>query len=280
MKKSYTTFIPKKRILGDTDKEELKFAVQKARETEVLAEGDKKDDLRLKLADLLVHNCVRSDGCSHVYVQDVKFAEWLSGCAKTLSGDHILLLQETVHKHGFVYHFPCGGGWDSFTFMALNSGKDASEGKATNAILQMSRTALAERGSGIVMNLSLIKNYSDAPDLNTMPHVKKHLQFALGLATYVTCFPETVKAGVPEDLKHPSQHQAKQILTVGVSEKISLGGTHASPVSHFRTGHFRVLKSERFTNKRFEVIFVHETFVKGKAVTVLSPEEEAVQQNV
>jgi len=51
------------------------------------------------------------------------------------------------------------------------------------------------------------------------------------------------------------------------------GGPHASPEGHFRRGHFRVLKSERFVNKRWQSVFVRQTFVGGEAKTVLSPEQ-------
>jgi hypothetical protein len=90
---------------------------------------------------------------------------------------------------------------------------------------------------------------------------------------YIGCFPETLIDGLPVDLKHPSHHHHKDVFTLGISPKVRLGGTHDSPTPHFRIGHFRVLRSERFTHKRFQTVFVHETFVRGKASTVLSPEE-------
>lgn len=39
------------------------------------------------------------------------------------------------------------------------------------------------------------------------------------------------------------------------------GGTHASPIPHLRRGHTRVLKAEKFKNKRWAVIHVHPTWV-------------------
>lgn len=93
-----------------------------------------------------------------------------------------------------------------------------------------------------------------------------------GLAMYWSCFPETVKDGVPEDLKHTAYHNNPVNKTVSVSPEI-FHGDHASPTAHFRKGHFRCLRSEKFKNKRFQVVFVHETFVNGKAKTVLAPEE-------
>ena len=45
------------------------------------------------------------------------------------------------------------------------------------------------------------------------------------------------------------------------------------PCPHYRVGHFRYLSSERFRVKRGMTVFVHGAFVKGKAKTVLSPED-------
>jgi hypothetical protein len=88
-------------------------------------------------------------------------------------------------------------------------------------------------------------------------------KLAAGLAMYISCFPETVKAGVPDDLKHPSHHKHKDILTVSLTERVVVG--HGSPSAHPGAGHPRLLESERFTKKRFQVVFAKATFVKGKA---------------
>ena len=100
-----------------------------------------------------------------------------------------------------------------------------------------------------------------------------NLRLFLGVCLYISAFPETIINGLPSDLKHPSHHHHKDAFTIGISDKVKLGGTHDSPTPHFRVGHFRVLQSEKFTNKRFQTVFVHETFVRGVAKTVLSPEQ-------
>lgn len=42
---------------------------------------------------------------------------------------------------------------------------------------------------------------------------------------------------------------------------VSGGGEHASPVPHLRRGHTKVLKAERYKNKRWAVIHIHPTWV-------------------
>ena len=94
---------------------------------------------------------------------------------------------------------------------------------------------------------------------------------------YMEAFPEQVRAGVPEDLKHPAHYRRTENMSVGVAPQIrnSNGGTHASPEGHYRVCHLRFLRSQRFRNKRFQFVLVDGTFVgKGEARTVAGPDEE------
>jgi len=110
------------------------------------------------------------------------------------------------------------------------------------------------------------------------PQTHYIVKLIVGLGLYASCFPEVIKDGPPQDLKHPANHQYEHPVQIGVAKEVfSQGGTHESPVAHFRKGHFRVLRSEKFTHKRFQSIWIRDMIVKGKAVTVLSPEETEVQ---
>jgi len=60
---------------------------------------------------------------------------------------------------------------------------------------------------------------------------------------------------------------------VGISPKVREHTERGEVSAHFRKGHFRTLRSERFTHKRWKAVFVKATFVKGEALTILSPEE-------
>lgn len=89
--------------------------------------------------------------------------------------------------------------------------------------------------------------------------------FVRGLSIYTKCFPNALQPGVPEDLKHAPRYNKNAAQHLGKAEEISGGGV-VSP--HFRNGHFRMLRSEHWTHKRGQVVFVSECFVKGRAERV------------
>jgi hypothetical protein len=97
----------------------------------------------------------------------------------------------------------------------------------------------------------------------------KQFRLAINTIAYMKCFPECVSEGVPEvSNKHKNLH-SKINLSLGLSENVI--DTDKSPISkipHFRRGHFRVLKSDFYKNKKGEVIYIAETMVKGRAKTV------------
>jgi hypothetical protein len=95
-----------------------------------------------------------------------------------------------------------------------------------------------------------------------------YAKLIIGLGQYLSCFPEQLKDGIPDDLKHPSYHNHKRSKHVSICQKI-LHTSHASPQAHYRVGHFRLLSSPWYKNKRNHVIFVEGTFVNGRVKTVL-----------
>lgn len=93
----------------------------------------------------------------------------------------------------------------------------------------------------------------------------RSINLVFGLALYLNCFPHAARDGFPEFAKHPAHYRKQACRAIqAVPELIERGG----PTPHFRRGHFRILRSEKFTHKRWQVVFVGETFVKGKAKTV------------
>jgi hypothetical protein len=100
----------------------------------------------------------------------------------------------------------------------------------------------------------------------------KSLHLVFNALSYIKAFPDTVLPGLPDTVKHaPRYRNAKCFGVVPSKEIIQRDG----PKPHYRTGHFRFLQSERFKHKRGMTIFVKGTFVKGRALSVLSPEEAA-----
>lgn len=85
---------------------------------------------------------------------------------------------------------------------------------------------------------------------------------------YIQAFPQYVVDGAPDGQEiNYTKHSCKIITTA--SAIIERG----SKTPHFRRGHFRLLSSERFVNKRGQIVFVHSSFVGGSAKTVLENAE-------
>ena len=92
------------------------------------------------------------------------------------------------------------------------------------------------------------------------------VQFFLNLCAYMSAFPECVVQGPPLEKTRSSD---KRSTIVKISD--SLRDVYRDGVSpHMRRGHFRFLKSDRYTNKRFQAVYVRPTMVKGSATTVVS----------
>jgi hypothetical protein len=97
----------------------------------------------------------------------------------------------------------------------------------------------------------------------------KMFRLAINTIAYMKCFPDCVADRVPKDLLEKTQPGKAGNFTVGLSDKIrDNGNSPLSKIPHFRKGHFRVLHSDYFANKKGQVVFVAETMVKGKAKTV------------
>jgi hypothetical protein len=97
----------------------------------------------------------------------------------------------------------------------------------------------------------------------------KMFRLAINTIAYMNCFPDCVADGVPKNLFERSEDMSARNFTLQVSEKIR--EHEASPLSkipHFRKGHFKVLRSDYFVNKKGQIVFVAQTMVKGKAKTI------------
>jgi hypothetical protein len=202
----------------------------------------------------------------HIYIPEKEFCNWLVECAKketTLKYGR--LVQKSIGGKPGVLHFPTSAKLPSICFECLHpldsNGKDP-----------MPEDVEKEINKHFGHDCALLFSYS-AEHQNGSENERLYFENLLnGLGMYLDCFPEMMREGVPEELKHPAHHQHKIRKTLCISSKImeKRNGNNITP--HFRCGHFRVLISPVFTHKRFQTIFVHETFVKGKAVTVDSPE--------
>lgn len=115
------------------------------------------------------------------------------------------------------------------------------------------------------------KFYSDVNkkrDENSLIH-SKMFRLAINTIAYMKCFPDCVADGVPNNLFERSEDISAKNFTIQLSEKIKENeNLPKSKIPHFRKGHFRFLQSDYFANKKGQIIFVTDTMVKGKAITV------------
>lgn len=200
---------------------------------------------------LHAENDVLSGKGHHIYLNNKGFCDWLVSQSVPSSDDALEYLYEQISKGmPSVFHFPTSSGLHSFLLVSHRNYLPPEEVNA----LEAPYICLATGG------ITVHSNYNS--------------RLANGLALYLNCFPECLACGVPEDLKHPSHHNHALSYTIRLSTKVRAdNGTHTSPCGHFRQGHFRLLSSEWYKKKRHQVVFIKETFVNGKAHTVLSPEE-------
>lgn len=94
----------------------------------------------------------------------------------------------------------------------------------------------------------------------------------LNLIYYMNAFPECVFDGVPKGFRFENGFKNKKIqlsLSDKIIEKTIKSNDGREIVPHFRVGHFRYLRSEYFTKKRGQVIFIDTCFVKGKNVKTI-----------
>jgi hypothetical protein len=110
-----------------------------------------------------------------------------------------------------------------------------------------------------------LKNKKDEKSLA----LSKMLRLAINTIAYMKCFPECVTEGVPRISYDRNEERSERNVTFQLSEEITdPENTQRSKIPHFRKGHFKVLRSDYYTHKKGQIIYVTETMVKGKAKTV------------
>jgi hypothetical protein len=92
------------------------------------------------------------------------------------------------------------------------------------------------------------------------------MSFIINLFVYMSAFPLCVQDGTPS-LSMPYTGESKTI-TVSAAQPIREEYAQSKITPHMRRGHFRVLRSEVFKNKRFQAVYVKPSMVCGKALTV------------
>ena len=104
--------------------------------------------------------------------------------------------------------------------------------------------------------------------------LSKMFRLAINTIAYMKCFPECVTVGVPRISYDLDEARSERSITFQLTEKITdSDNKQRSKIPHFRKGHFKVLRSDYFVQKKGQIIYVPETMVKGKAKTVSTSTE-------
>lgn len=99
--------------------------------------------------------------------------------------------------------------------------------------------------------------------------LSKMFRLAINTIAYMKCFPECIKDGVPKISFPRGEDRSDNNVIFKISDIIfDESQTQISKIPHFRKGYFRLLKSDYFTHKKGQLIYISETMVKGKAKTV------------
>lgn len=102
-------------------------------------------------------------------------------------------------------------------------------------------------------------------DINKVDQKVFNLLF--NLIYYANVFPDKIVPGVPKDFESFETYKGIKTISINPHESIIY---RSGVTPHFRKGHFRNLESDRYVNKKGQIIWVSESFVKGfQAKTVI-----------
>lgn len=90
------------------------------------------------------------------------------------------------------------------------------------------------------------------------------------LSLYLQAFPECLKPGAPKGFERDDTRGRRYTLETAKPIRESYAERHVSP--HWRRGHLRTLRAERYGDNRGKVIYVKPTTVKGRVETLTEPE--------
>lgn len=181
--------------------------------------------------------------------------EWLEskGADVPITADHVSRLffnEATKHPTSLCIHVeggnsPCG----------LVCGKATIKNQAAIVVLTPQR-----------LGKERFISWTSKPSKDCRSDNYRLERFVNGLMLYISCFDNVLVDGVPEDMKHKGRFRTEKSFCLIPRKEIMGAGHVVSP--HFRNGHFRLLTSPKFVNKRGQTVFVSECFVKGTAKTV------------
>ncbi len=231
---------------------------------EVLADKGKNKATSDEKVGIIIDTYVAVGGAKHYFVGDESFMDWILDCTPTLEDGIPQVIGELTKYKPSVMHFPTSSKYKTLAFKVSPRGKERDD-CSVDIVFSHIGPKGGSHGRAI---------FQDTKFFEPGNPILIHSRLIAGLGMYVSCFPDMLVPGIPLDLKHPSHHKYEDVTSIGVSPKVRVHTEHGEVTPHFRRGHFRVLRSEHFKNKRHQVVFVRQCFVKGEVATILSPEED------
>ena len=224
----------------------------------------------------------QTDYFRHVFLPDLPFCEWLADCAKVLEPELADKIVEGLGSTFVCLHFPtsCKKASALFWFGTKADAEASGQNRQGHVVFDFSMdapwggggcdTRFNYQAADARMTGGYLRDGSNEPEMQANARTEAaewYMRLVAGLGLYMSCFPEQVREGIPEDAKR-ADYARSNAKTIGVSESVVC---RDGPTPHYRSGHFRLLSSDRYVNKKGQVVFIHGTFVKGQAKTVLAP---------
>jgi hypothetical protein len=203
--------------------------------------------------------------CVHFFFKGQGFHDWLCECKTPMIGDQEKIFDAFKDDNGggclfpFMLHFE-GGGSPVYLCAWTDSFNPITKQNWPGRVLHVS---CGRNKHNYWYNPSAEQEGDRSEDTLRVKALMA------GAMAYIQAFPEMVNEGIPSDLSRKNHFRGIIAKTVCISPSLVM---RDGPRPHYRVGHFRYLSSERFTNKRWQTVFVHGAFIKGRAQTVLSPE--------
>jgi hypothetical protein len=157
----------------------------------------------------------------------------------------------------FVVNFPVGESFDRSLVVGANLHTVVVDDESRTGTLPL---VLAD-GVDVLWTSS-----AGVFDMEADEGAQRKLRLAYGLSLYLDAFPDVVRTALADDYAHPA-HYKGDCRMVRQNDYARVECRHAG-VAHWRAGHFRVLRSDRFTHKQWQTIPIQGCFVKGIPVEV------------
>ena len=116
---------------------------------------------------------------------------------------------------------------------------------------------------------------NDYPRMNASSNpeemfVARTFRLTINTIAYMKCYPECVIEGTPRITVSQDEYRTKNNTTLEVSDMVIesvADKAKGEKAPHFRSGYWKYLASDFYTNMQGQLVFVSETMVKAKEIT-------------